>query len=140
MESLEHKCGNILLTSCTKRLIFGKDTFLVLISRMISTNPIHFCGVTLNHSIIPWCLLIINAPYSSTKAVKYQPNSNWAVCQPRREKTLGTRLQVCSTWLTSGTSFHAQGILVKFVNAKFYPPLLDVLCLLNTITAGTKAH
>ena len=39
-ESLEHNCGNISPTICTKMLIFGKDTFLVLISMMISTNPI----------------------------------------------------------------------------------------------------
>ena len=40
MESLEHNCGNILPTFCTNMLIFGKDTFLVLISQVISTNPI----------------------------------------------------------------------------------------------------
>ena len=40
MESLEHNCGNISPTICTTMLIFGKDTFLVLISRVISTDPI----------------------------------------------------------------------------------------------------
>ena len=40
MESLEHNCGNILLTICTNMLIFGKGTFLVLIAWIISTNPI----------------------------------------------------------------------------------------------------
>ena len=40
MESLEHNCGNKSLTICTNILIFSKDTYLVLISRMISTNPI----------------------------------------------------------------------------------------------------
>ena len=40
MESLEHNCGNNSLTICTNILIFSKDTYLVLISRMISTNPI----------------------------------------------------------------------------------------------------
>ena len=38
--SLEHNCGNISPTIYTNMLIFGKDTFLVLIARMISTNPI----------------------------------------------------------------------------------------------------
>ena len=40
MESLEHNCGNISPTICTNMLIFGKDTFSVLISQMILTNPI----------------------------------------------------------------------------------------------------
>ena len=40
MESLEHNWGNISPTICTNMLIFGKDTFLVLISLMISTNLI----------------------------------------------------------------------------------------------------
>ena len=40
LESLKHSCGNILPTICTNILIFGKDTFLVLICRMILTNPI----------------------------------------------------------------------------------------------------
>ena len=40
MESLEHNCGNISLTICTNMLISSKDRFLVLISRMIATNPI----------------------------------------------------------------------------------------------------
>ena len=40
MESLEHNYGNISLTICTNMLIFSKDTYLVLISRMISTNLI----------------------------------------------------------------------------------------------------
>ena len=40
MESLEHNCGNISPTICINMLILGKDTFLALISRMISTNPI----------------------------------------------------------------------------------------------------
>ena len=39
MESLEHN-GNISSTIRTNMLIFGKDTFLVLISEMILTNPI----------------------------------------------------------------------------------------------------
>ena len=40
MESLEHNWGNISPTICTNMLILGKDTFLVLISLMISTNLI----------------------------------------------------------------------------------------------------
>ena len=41
LETSEHNCGNNSLTICTNNLlIFSKDTFLVLISRMISTNPI----------------------------------------------------------------------------------------------------
>ena len=40
MESLEQNCCNNSLTICTNILIFGKDTYLVLISRMISTHPI----------------------------------------------------------------------------------------------------
>ena len=55
MESLEHNCGKISPTICTNNgnmLVFSKDTFLVLISRMISTNPISFGEVTLYHSII----------------------------------------------------------------------------------------
>ena len=40
MESLEHNCGNISPTICTNMLILGKDTFLVMISLMISTNLI----------------------------------------------------------------------------------------------------
>ena len=40
MESLEHNCGNILPTIYTSMLIFGKDTIVVLISLMNSTNPI----------------------------------------------------------------------------------------------------
>ena len=40
MESLEHNCSNISPTICTNMLILGKDTFLVLISLMISTNLI----------------------------------------------------------------------------------------------------
>ena len=39
MESVEHICGNISPTICTNILIFCKDTFLVLISQMILTNP-----------------------------------------------------------------------------------------------------
>ena len=38
MESLKHNCGN--KTICTNILIFSKDTYLVLISRMISTKLI----------------------------------------------------------------------------------------------------
>ena len=40
MGSSEHNCGNKSLTICTNILIFSKDTYLVLISRMISTNHI----------------------------------------------------------------------------------------------------
>ena len=40
MESLEHNCGNISPTICTNMSIFGKNTFLALISRMVSTSPI----------------------------------------------------------------------------------------------------
>ena len=40
MESLVHNSGNILPAICTKMLIFGKDTFLIFISRMILKNPI----------------------------------------------------------------------------------------------------
>ena len=40
MESLEHNCGNISPTFSTNMLIFSKDTFLVLIARVISTNTV----------------------------------------------------------------------------------------------------
>ena len=56
IESLEHNCGNNSLTIWTNILIFNKDTYLVLISRMISTksykitNP-NFCDITLRHSM-----------------------------------------------------------------------------------------
>ena len=40
MESLEYNCGNISPTICINMLILDKDTFLPLISQMISTNPI----------------------------------------------------------------------------------------------------
>ena len=40
MESLEHNCGNISPTIYTNVLIFSKDTFVILIFRMISTNPL----------------------------------------------------------------------------------------------------
>ena len=40
MESLERKCGNISPIISTNMLRFDKDTFLVLISGMILTNPI----------------------------------------------------------------------------------------------------
>ena len=40
MEALEHNRGNKSLTIFTNILIFSKDTYLVLISRMTLTNPI----------------------------------------------------------------------------------------------------
>ena len=61
MESLEHNCGNISQTICTNMLIFGKKTYLVLISRMISQKkPIssqNLIFVTSHFHSISHCVL-----------------------------------------------------------------------------------
>ena len=49
MNSLWHNCGNISPTIYTNMLILGKDIFLLLIARMISTNPISSQFTTLYH-------------------------------------------------------------------------------------------
>ena len=53
MESLQHNCGNNLLTICTITLIYSKDTFFSLdhLDDLKFTNS-NFCDVKLRHSIV----------------------------------------------------------------------------------------